>query len=195
MADQPFEPNPTVNATAPSKFTVNAEFAQLIPSTKKSEAMSYIDDFEYSQSQIDIRLPYSWTICSTPSMFPEASLSNDINYGKNRALFNWYYIDRIFTDRNSSLTPTHLKNDLEQLSNHYVREVQSTEVFPNRELSYGETSLLQVLNLSYYPTERGPYALDGTNVNPDGTLQNPEQRWGGMMRKMDNTDFETANIE
>lgn len=186
---------PTVNATAPSKFTVNAEFAQLIPSTKKSEAMSYIDDFEYSQSQIDIRLPYSWTICSTPSMFPEASLSNDINYGKNRALFNWYYIDRIFTDRNSSLTPTHLKNDLEQLSNHYVREVQSTEVFPNRELSYGETSLLQVLNLSYYPTERGPYALDGTNVNPDGTLQNPEQRWGGMMRKMDNTDFETANIE
>ncbi|MBR2475512.1 MAG: cell surface protein SprA, partial [Bacteroidaceae bacterium] len=64
-----------------------------------------------------------------------------------------------------------------------------------RELSYGESSLLQVLNLSFYPTERGPYSLDASNINPDGTLQNPEMRWGGIMRKMDNTDFESANIE
>lgn len=186
---------PMVNATAPSKLTINAEFAHLIPSTKKSKAVSYIDDFEYSQSQNDIRLPYSWNISSTPSMFPEAKLSNDVTYGRNRALLSWYYIDRMFTDKNSTLTPAHIKNDLAQLSNHYVREIQSSEVFPNRELGYGESSLLQVLNLSYYPTERGPYALDAVNVNPDGTLKNPELRWGGMMRKMDNTDFESANIE
>lgn len=187
---------PTVNAQSPSKLSLNAEFAQLIPGTSDSDAVSYIDDFEYSQSQYDIRYPYSWTICSTPSMFTESSLSNDKDYGKNRALFNWYYIDGIFTEESSSYTPTHLKNDLEQLSNHYVRAVKSTEVFPNRELSYGETSLLQILNLSYYPTERGPYALDETGINSlDGSLLYPEQRWGGIMRKMDNANFETANIE
>ena len=190
-----FNKIPTVNATAPSKFTINAEVAQLIPSTKKSKAVSYIDDFEYSQSQNDIRLPYSWNLASTPAMFPESKLTNDIEYGKNRALFSWYYIDRLFTQKNSDLTPVHIKNDLEQLSNHYVREVLSSEVFPNRELGYGESSLLQVLNLSFYPTERGPYALDAVNINPDGTLKNPEKRWGGIMRKMDNTDFESANIE
>ncbi|MEG1998648.1 MAG: cell surface protein SprA, partial [Bacteroidales bacterium] len=186
---------PTVNATAPSKLTINAEFAQLIPGTKKAKSLSYIDDFEYSQSQNDIRLPYSWNICSTPSMFPESKLTNDLAYGRNRSLFSWYYIDRMFTEKNSTLTPSHIKNDLNQLSNHYVREIQSNEVFPNRELGYGESSLLQVLNLSFYPKERGPYSLDAVNINADGTLKNPELRWGGMMRKMDNTDFESANIE
>ena len=32
-------------------------------------------------------------------------------------------------------------------------------------------------------------------VNPDGTLKAPETRWGGIMRKIDASDFETSNIE
>ena len=143
---------PTVTATAPSRLSLTAEFAQLIPGEKKNAStLSYLDDFEGSQTTIDIRTPYSWTLSATPSMFMESSLSNDLNYGRNRALLAWYYIDRIFTQRNSSATPAHIKNDLEQLSNHYVREVEYTEVFPNKELNYGESSVMQVLNLSYYP--------------------------------------------
>ena len=42
-------------------------------------------------------------------------------------------------------------------------------------------------------------ALPIYNFNPDlaydGTLNNPEKRWGGMMRKLDTNDFESANIE
>ncbi len=53
---------------------------------------------------------------------------------------------------------------------------------------------MNVLNLAYYPQERGPYNLD-TDLNSDGTLKNPENRWGGMMRKLDTSDFEAANIE
>ena len=49
--------------------------------------------------------------------------------------------------------------------------------------------------MAYYPQERGPYNLDADNINPDGTLQNPEKRFGGMMRKIDQSDFETANVE
>lgn len=68
-------------------------------------------------------------------------------------------------------------------------------MFPNRELSYGESTTIQTLNLSFYPEERGPYNLDADNIDSDGNLLNPEKRWGGIMRKMDNTDFETGNIE
>lgn len=195
---------PTVNATQPSSINFTGEFAQLIPhqaSTGSNAGSSYIDDFESTQSGIDLRSPYSWFLASTPydgsagALFPEAALSNDVSYGKNRALLSWYYIDRLFTQRNSSYSPGYIKNDLDQLSNPYVREIPYSEVFPGRELNYGESSIIQTLNLSYYPTERGPYNLDAANIDADGNLLNPEKRWGGIMRKLDNTNFEASNIE
>ncbi len=195
---------PTVNAVAPSTFNVNAEFAQLVPHKQKSgsnKGSSYIDDFESSQSGIDLRSPYAWQMASTPydpgqgALFPEAALSNNVDYGKNRALLNWYYIDRMFTDKNSSLCPGYLRNDLDQQSNPYVREVTSKEIFPGREVTYGESATIQTLNLSFYPDERGPYNLDASNITPEGRLLNPERRWGGIMRKMDNPNFEQANVD
>lgn len=195
---------PTVNATAPSQLSVTAEAAVLVPHKQKSgtnKGSSYIDDFESSQIGIDLRSPYGWFTASTPydpgrdALFPEAALSNNVDYGKNRALLNWYYIDRLFTERNSSLCPGYLKNDLKQQSNPYVREVTSKEIFPGRELTYGESAYIQTLNLSFYPNERGPYNLDDTNIDPEGNLLNPEKRWGGIMRKMETTNFEQANID
>ena len=190
---------PTVNATAPSSFNFKGEFAQLIPhqaKTGSNAGSSYIDDFESTQSGIDLRSPYSWFLASTPydpsasALFPEAGLSNNIDYGKNRALLSWYHIDRLFTQRNSSLVPGYIKNDVAQLSNPYVREIPYSEVFPGRELNYGESSIIQTLNLSFYPQERGPYNLDALNLDPSGNLLYPEKRWGGIMRKLDNTNFE-----
>lgn len=195
---------PTINATAPSSFSINAEFAQLIPTKQKSGSdtgSSYIDDFEATQTGIDLRSPYSWFLASTPydsdpsGLFPESALSNDIAYGKNRALLSWYYIDRSWTQRNSNTLPGYLKNDTKQMSNPYVREVYVNELFPYRELAYGEANWIQTLNLSYYPRERGPYNLDAENIDADGYLLNPERRWGGIMRKMDNPNFEASNVE
>ncbi len=195
---------PTINATAPSTFNLNAEFAQLVPHGQKSgsaSGSSYIDDFESTQTAIDLRSPYSWQLASTPwdnsasALFPEAQLSNNVDYGKNRALLAWNYIDRIFTQKNSSSIPGYLKNDLHQLSNPYIREVTVNEIFPARDLNYGEANYIQTLNLSFYPTERGPYNLDVTDIDQDGALLHPEKRWGGIMRKMDNTNFEASNVE
>ncbi|MDR0427578.1 MAG: cell surface protein SprA [Dysgonamonadaceae bacterium] len=190
---------PFVELTAPSQITFNAEYAQLIPDHYKNEwggNYSYIDDFERAKMPMDLKSPYAWKLASTPASLPDAKYVNDIRYGNNRALLAWYYIDRLFT-RKSSLTPTHIKNDDEQLSNHYVREVRDQELFPNKDTRYNESSAIQVLNLAFYPKERGPYNLDAEGMNPDGTLQNPEDRWGGIFRKIDNgqTDFEANNIE
>lgn len=195
---------PTVTATQPSHISLTAEYAKLLPHQQKSgsnKGSSYVDDFESTQTGIDLRSPYAWFLASTPydpskdALFPEAALSNNVDYGKNRALLNWYYIDRMFTSRNSSLAPGYIKSDLEQLSNPYVREVTSAEIFPGRDLKYGESNYIQTLNLSFYPTERGPYNLDADGIDADGNLLTPEKRWGGIMRKMDNTNFEQSNIE
>ncbi len=195
---------PTVNAVAPSSVSFTGEFAQLLPhqaKTGSNSGSSYIDDFESTQSGIDLRSPYSWFLASTPfdpspgALFPEAA-NSDVSYGKNRALLSWYYVDRLFTQRNSSYAPGYIKSDLDALSYPYAREVAFSEVFPGRELNYGESSVIQTLNLSFYPQERGPYNLDGVFVDPnDGNLLNPEKRWGGIMRKIDNTNFEQSNIE
>lgn len=195
---------PTVNATAPSRLALKAEFAYLMPHAQESgsnKGSSYVDDFESTQTGIDLRSPYSWFLASTPyesgsnALFPEAALSNSVDYGKNRALINWYYIDRLFTARNSNLCPGYIKSDLKQLSNPYVREVTMREIFPGREPNYGENPNIQTLNLSFYPEERGPYNLDNVDIDDQGRLLNPEKRWGGIMRRLDNTNFEQSNIE
>lgn len=195
---------PTVNAVAPSHISVVGEVARLMPASQKTgsdKGSSFIDDFESSQTGIDLRSPYSWFLASTPyesgpgALFPEAALSDNPDYGKNRALLNWYTIDRLFTQRNSSLCPGYIRSDLKQLSNPYVREVTSREIFPDRQLTYGESSTIQTLNLSFYPEERGPYNVDATDITDQGRLLNPEKRWGGIMRRLDNTNFEQNNIE
>lgn len=188
---------PLIQCTQPSLITFNGEFAQLIAGQNKDVqgSASYLDDFESSSIKNSLTQPTYWTISSTPSMFPESKLNNDISYGFNRALMSWYYIDPIFTRRSSTLTPGHIKSDLEQLSNHYVREIYERELYPQKaQTSYSSASSLSVLNIAYYPKERGAYNLS-TDLDQNGQLLNPKEKWGGMMRKIDNTDFEAQNIE
>ena len=191
-----------LNLSKPSQISFNAEFAHLIAGhyeNKNTGGYSYLDDFESTQSNFDLSDPYPWQLSSvpyddgTPQLFPEAGLTNNIDYGKSRALLAWYTIDGLFTRKNSSLRPKYITT--KDLSNHYVRAIETRELFPQRQQSMSESNTLTVLNMAYYPQERGPYNLDADNINPDGTLQNPEKRFGGMMRKIDQSDFETANVE
>lgn len=189
---------PFLHLTQPSQISFTGEFAQLIAgqASGTQDNASYIDDFENTKNGIDVSDPKSWILSSVPSMFPEHDDKTTLASGYNRARLAWYNVDPLFTYRSSSLTPSHIKSDLEQLSNHYVREVYVSELYPNRDLSTynGSTNTLSVLNLAYYPTERGPYNFS-TSLNADGSLQNPQGKWGGMMRKLDTNDFEAANVE
>ncbi len=188
---------PLLNFTAPSKIAFSADFAQLIAGQnhKVQGGASYMDDFENTKNRLSITTPTAWMLSSVPTPFEGSKLTNDVRSGYQRARLAWYYIDPIFTRRSSSLTPAHIKSDLNQLSNHYVREVYERDLYPNKsQNSYSEAASLNVLNLAYYPTERGAY-----NLNPDldvnGRLTNPKANWGGMMRKLDYPDFEAQNIE
>ncbi len=192
---------PFLHVTQPSQISFTGEFAQLIAGEAggTQDNASYIDDFEGTKNTIDVMTPTSWILSSVPSL----NFKDDYNdktgltSGFHRSRLAWYTIDPLFTRRGSSLTPGHIKSDLQQLSNHYVREVYTKELFPLRQQStyQGATNTLSVLNLAYYPSEPGPYNFNVADLQSDGTLRNPQGTWGGMMRKLDTNDFEQANVE
>ena len=199
---------PFYNSTAPSSVNAYGEAAFLKPGHapqigKGSKGVVYVDDFEGSKSDIDLRFPpISWALASTPRaatdkdgnlLFPEADSSNSLAYGKNRARIAWYQIEPTLQD------PKNLNNpikDKKLLSDPRVRAVSQTEIFPQRTTDFGQNQLI-TFDLSYYPSDRGPYNFDASrlDLNANGKFLNPKTKWGGLMRSLDQTDFETANIQ
>lgn len=200
---------PLISTKAPSMVTFEGEFAHFIPGQARQNSKvstSYIDDFEGAKSKIDLKMSSQWFMASTPQgqpdagKFPEGNLINNLAYGMNRAKLAWFHIDpSVFYQTNGSLRPSNVTKD--ELSKPYVRSVPENELFPSKQVASGQSTLINVFNLNYYPSERGPYNFDAEptiysmGVSPNGKLNNPSTRWGGIMRRIEPTDFETANIE
>jgi cell surface protein SprA len=198
---------PLLNTKAPSSISAFGEVANLIPGHSKaisSAGNSYIDDFEASEIPLDLKAFNAWTIASVPQgqdlLFPEAKLNNNLASGFNRAKIAWYVIDPLFL-RNGSSTPEYIKQHADEQSSHFVREIYENEIFPNKESTTGIPTTIAVLNLAYYPEERGPYNYDvspgpySQGLNSTGKLNDPKSRWGGIMREILTNDFEAANIQ
>ncbi len=202
---------PFIHTKEPSNVTVTGEFAKLIPGHSNDIGQAgnaYIDDFEGSSTPIDIKNVGTWYLASVPygqpHLFPEASLSNNLAYGYNRARFNWYTIDPLFYN-NNSITPSYILNNPDLQSSHFVRPILETEIFPNETPANGLPTTLSVMNIGYYPKDRGPYnyvTFDTTvnqkttfGIESSGALKQPTTRWGGIMRKIETNDFESANID
>jgi cell surface protein SprA len=198
---------PLLNTKAPSSFSFFGEFANLIPGHSKaisSAGNSYIDDFEASEIPLDLKAFNAWTIASIPQgqdqLFPEARFNNNLVSGFNRSKLAWYVIDPLFL-RNGSSTPDYIRQHPDEQSSHFVREIYENEIFPFKESPSGIPTNLTVLNLAYYPGEKGPYNFDtdpgaySRGMSPEGNLNDPKSRWGGIMREVLTSDFETANIQ
>ena len=201
---------PFYSTTAPSGINTYLEAAYLKPGHapqigRGSNGVIYMDDFEGSKSDIDLRFPpISWALASTPFgatdetgntlLFPEAAANDNLNYGKNRAKIAWYQIEPTLQDPRNVNNP--LSGNKAALSDARVRAISQTEIFPQITTDFGQNQLI-TFDLAYYPAERGPYNYDASaaDVSPDGKLLAPSQRWGGLMRSIDQTDFETANVE
>lgn len=201
---------PLFSTKAPSNIAFSAEAAILQPghsrainqNSKDKGGVVYIDDFEGSASSFDLRVPSNnWFLASVPqddaegnnSLFPESNLVNDIRSGANRARLNWYRIDPTARSGNDGNNP-------------YTSLVEQEEVFPNLQLTPDQLPNIQTLDLAYYPDERGPYNFDvpggygaftrGVSFLGDSLkLNDPETRWGGIMRELNTNDFQSANIE
>ncbi|MCU7551041.1 cell surface protein SprA [Chitinophagaceae bacterium LB-8] len=200
---------PFYSSKTPSAITAYGEAAMLNPGHapqigKGSSGAIYIDDFEGTRSSIDLRFPItSWTLSSVPKgavdangniLFPEADLTNDLAVGYNRAKLAWYNIEPVLQEPTNENNP--LKGNKEELSKPETRQVYQREIFPQRTNDFGQ-ALLTTFDLAYYPTEKGPYnyLADPTRINGNGNFLQPKKSWGGIMRNIDQTDFESSNIE
>lgn len=191
---------PVISTKAKSTLNFYGEFAHLIPGSPRAitkAGISYVDDFEASQSSIDLKQMNAWKIASTPQgqpkLFPEGDKKNFTNR-YNVAHLSWYQIDQAFYSKNNR-RPSYFDSDPTLTSDSRVRLVYQNEIWKNQQLPYVNIPTLQFLDLAYYPKERGMYNYDTTNLDNDGKFTNPKDRWGGIMRALTTNDFEQANIE
>jgi cell surface protein SprA len=184
---------PHIDTDVPSNISVKGEIAFLKPDTPKAdqfqgESTIYVDDFEGSQSTIDMRSPYAWSLASTPvndteSLYNFNESTNNLTYGFKRAKLAWYSIDPVFYTQRPSGVST------EDVSLNSTRRIFSKELYPLTDIAQGQSQVVNTLDLSYYPSERGPY-----NNNPSTSL-NPRDNFGGIMRAINATNFEQGNVE
>ena len=158
----------------------------------------YLDDFDGSSTPIHIRTPIDrWVLASIPQgqplNFPEATLTDSLVSGVNRAKIAWYSIDQSARSGNDDS---------------YTRVVRTDELFPNKQRQAAYTLVDErTFDITYFPQERGPYNFDlpngyqnGGNIISAGVdnrnkLKNPSTRWAGIMRYLNTNDFEQANVE
>lgn len=191
---------PLISTKAPSTISFTGEFAHLIPGSpnvinmgtdKGGGGTVYVDDFEGSGANFNLSVPsLNWVLASTPRtpLFPEATLSNDWDYNKNRSRLYWYIRDPDLSNRANVAA--------EDRASVYIKDFRIDELFRNLEVLANQNNLLRTFDLVYKPAERGPYNFSTDNLDPNsGNFTDPQKRWGGIMRSLQNNDFEANNIE
>lgn len=190
---------PNVDTDVPSNVSFRGEVAYLAPGASKAdqfngEATTYVDDFEGSQTTIDMRSPQAWSLSSAPiTLFPPEDIAplNDLSYGYKRAKLAWYSIDPTFY---TNQRPNDVSDN--DLSSNKTRRVYYEELYPVTDVVPGQSTVVNTLDLTYFPQERGPY-----NFNPDVASSNgftevqAVENWGGIMRAINSTNFEQTNVE
>ncbi|HOG20259.1 MAG TPA: cell surface protein SprA, partial [Salinivirgaceae bacterium] len=183
---------PLISTKAPSSITLEGEFAHLIPGHNKvidKEGKAFIDDFEGATSNIDLRQPYQWSLASTPRLFDESYLPpNDLDYRSRVAHMSWYIIDPLFYENGSPVSKS-------AMSSLYTCQFRESQLFPNVDNQQSLYNNLSILNIAYYPRQRGSNNYNFERINSDGELIEPEQNWGGMQRAITSPDFESLNVE
>lgn len=187
---------PNVDTDVPSNLSFRGEIAYLMPGVSKNdkfngEATVYIDDFEGSQSTIDMRSPQSWSLASAPIGFGGEKAEGDLTYNDFRAKLSWYTVDPVFyvdSQRPDGISEADLRSNR-------VRRIYSDELYPITQIAPGQSTVVSTLDLTYYPAERGPYNFSSLANPSTNALANPTDNWGGIMRAINSTNFEQSNVE
>lgn len=190
---------PGIQTKELSSFSVNAEFAQLLPGTSNivdENGTGYIDDFENTATPYSLLNPAAWKLAATPttSAFDPTGGAKSIGAGFKRAKLAWYQVDNQFYRDGGQFKPENITT--EDLRNHYVRSVNPQEIFPKKNFTQGNF-FEQIFDIAYYPAERGPYNYDTTRFDAQGNFTgNPRDNWAGITTAIrTEVDFNKANIE
>ncbi|AXT18920.1 cell surface protein SprA [Flavobacteriaceae bacterium AU392] len=189
---------PNIDTDVPSQLSARGEFAYLLPGSPKGidfegESTSFVDDFEGTQNGIDLLSPLAWTLSSRPRelgrIYAEGGEDeNGVQNGFDRGHLNWYSVDPIFY---SNQRPSGISDD--DVSDLFTRRVFIDELFPQVDIAQGQTTVINTLDLAFYPGERGAYNMDPAATND--ILNNPTDSWAGITRQLTSTNFEQSNVE
>ncbi|PZR13822.1 MAG: cell surface protein SprA [Flavobacterium psychrophilum] len=193
---------PNLDTDVPSNFSFRGEIAYLKPGASKAdqfngEATTYVDDFEGSQTNIDMRSPLGWTLSSSPAAFGDGGEvtvpANDLSYGWRRGKLAWYSIDPVFyaSGAGGADVPP------EDIASNRTRRIYYEELYPVTDVAPGQSLVVNTLDLSYYPQERGPYNFNPSLPANDFRFTPAEatDNWAGIMRAINSTNFEQTNVE
>ncbi len=186
---------PFIDTKAASKISISAEFAQLIPKISKAIDPSVeIDYFENTQRKYSLKQASAWILASPPQgvrQFRENDRVGDLSAGYKRAHIAWFEINTQFYDKSQKLANN------EELSDPFAYGFTKKQLFPDSETGTTEQQRsMTIMNLSYYPEERGQYNFTVDGLDPaNGRLKSPENNWGGIMRNLRTTDFDDSNVE
>lgn len=191
---------PTIDTDVPSNLSVRAEAAFLRPDSPNADNFNgeptiYVDDFEGSQTNVDMKSANAWNLSSVPAREDDSpydfneNVVDDLSYGFKRAKLSWYMIDPIFftSQRPDGITDA-------DLAENRSRRIFIDELFPVTDVAVGQSQVINTLDLTYYPRERGPYN-NNPEVANEGEFANPQDNFGGITRSLSATNFEQGNVE
>lgn len=157
----------------PMRLSAQASYAELSSNYNTPKGGSdkiVVEDFEQGNRFIDLTYPLAWQLGNLPK--PEM-----------RAQMAWFAVEPTLVRDGAERQPQHLRQDEAQRKHPLVREVKQEEFFPKRDASPMIMQSVPMLNLSFYPQERGPY-------NPEA-VQLPSQMWGSMSFPLPTTDLQS----
>ena len=206
---------PFIQTRAPSRFELRGEFAQLTPGSPLTSAfgdardalsaegldfaedeldgVSYIDDFEGSETPYTAPQQVSgWQLAAPPESAgpPESVLrapgspaTDPLLKSNWRGLFTWYTLsDNLYRDY----------DDL-GLLNPAVTPITNTELFGERDRGDNQDLPLNLLDVYFDPTQRGPHNYSGELGQVLGPRR--QEAWGGFIRPIEGafSDFGGQN--
>ena len=213
---------PLVQTRAPSRFEIRGEVARLSPGHPQTLAydrtraalrerpfadggrldfaedelrgVSYIDAFEQSENAYTaLGFTAGWRIAAAPTGAaglpllpgnPDADVTDPELPSNRRGLFTWYTLSRA----------NYRAYGEAGLLSRATEPVDVTELFPQRPAPQGsEQRFLDLLDLYFDPTRRGPYNYSGELFGR--FAQEPTRAWGGFVQAISTayTNFDGQN--
>lgn len=162
-----------ISLREPMRLSAQVSYAQILSDynmPKGSGEGIILDDFEQGNRYIELTMPQIWQLGS-------------IAKPQLRAMMSWFAIDPTLVREGALHQPTHLSRDKEQRLHPLVREIRQDEFFPKRDATPLMTQNIPMLNISFYPEERGPYNPESVSI--------PSDMWGSMSFSLPVTDLES----
>jgi cell surface protein SprA len=200
---------PLLQTRAPSRLTVQAEFAQLRPGNPQTVAfrqqrqqlrdkgddffedelrgVSFIDDFESFENAYSLKQPGTWSLSSAPDSIPAVDGAGRLTSSfadslrtTYRAGLAWYSLTRDLGVDQSDPAVAHLR----------IQDVYDVDVAGRDP----QQQLLTTFDMYFTPFFRGPFNY---NQNLPGFFASPKKNWGGMITRIPDqyTDFGLKNVE